>query len=226
MAFKDRLDAGRQLAKMLMPYAREDCIILALPRGGVVLGVEVAKTLGKPLDVLVVRKIGAPMQPELAVGAIGPDGSTVLNRELIDHLGIKGQELADRIAREATELNRRLRLFRGERLFPELGGRTVIIVDDGLATGSTAEAAIQTVKAMDASKIVLAVPVGPRSTISVLRHDVDELVCMEAPEVFDAVSRWYVDFPQVSDAEVVNLLEEAWGEPVSSGDWSERIRYW
>ncbi len=201
-------------------------MILALPRGGVVLGAEVAKALEKPLDVLVVRKIGAPMQPELAVGAIGPDGSTVLNRELIEQLGIGAEELTHCIAHEATELNRRLRLFRGDRPFPDLAGKTVIIIDDGLATGSTAASAIQTVKAMGAGKIVLAVPVGPRSTVSVLRHEVDELVCLEAPEVFDAVSRWYADFPQTTDTEVVELLEEAWGEPVSSGDWIERIKYW
>lgn len=214
MVFHDRQDAGQQLAHALEPYRREDCIILALPRGGVILAYEVARHLNKPLDVLVVRKIGAPGQEELAIGAIGPNNVLVWNRELLEHLRFRPAVLEDRIQQEKLELARRLESFRGKRPFPTLEGKTAILVDDGLATGATARAATQTVKALNPSKVVLAVPVGAQSTVSELRQDVDELVCLETPDFFDAVSRWYEQFPQNTDEEVIQLLHQAWSQEI------------
>ncbi len=210
MLFRDREDAGQQLAKRLMPYQREDCIILALPRGGVPVGQVIAQQLGKPLDVLVVRKIGAPGQRELAVGAIGPGNVVVWNQDVLDCLRIQPELLEPQIQKEKAELARRLELFRGQRPFPDLAGKTAIVVDDGLATGATARAAIQAVQALGPARIILAVPVGARSTVSEMRQQVDELLCLEAPEYFEAVSQWYEKFPQNSDQEVIALLRDAW----------------
>jgi putative phosphoribosyl transferase len=212
MVFRNRTDAGRQLAEALLPYQREKCIILALPRGGVAVGHEVAKRLKKPLDVMVVRKIGAPDHEELAAGAIGPQNVLVLNRDVLVMLRLQPQALQARIEREQKELNRRLTLFRGERPFPDLDGKTVILVDDGLATGATARAAIKAVKALKPGKIVLAVPVGTRPLLAQMRYEVDELICLESPEHFDAISAWYLDFPQCTDSEVIHWLHDLWDE--------------
>lgn len=220
MVFKDRSDAGRQLAELLLPYRREDCVVLALPRGGVQIAYEVAKALKKPMDVLVVRKIGAPGHEELAAGAIGPADVLVLNRDVLVMLGLQPHALEDRIAKEKQELERRLSLYRGERPYPDLNGKTVILVDDGLATGATARAALKTMKALRPGKIVLAVPVATRPLLSQLRYEVDEVVCIEAPEYFDAVSAWYADFPQCSDEQVMDWLHELWhleGKPSLRG---------
>jgi putative phosphoribosyl transferase len=205
-------DAGLQLAKALEPYQREPCIILALPRGGVVVGYEVARHLHKPLDVIVVRKVGAPGHEELAVGAIGPNDVLIWNRDVLMYLRANPATLEERVQQEKIELARRLETFRGNRPFPKVEGRTVILVDDGLATGATARAAVKAVKAMKPGKLVLAVPVGSHSTVSELRHDVDELVCLETPDYFEAVSQWYISFPQNTDQEVIQLLQNAWHE--------------
>jgi putative phosphoribosyl transferase len=212
MVFRNRTDAGRQLAEALLPYRRENCIILALPRGGVAVGHEVARCLKKPLDVMVVRKIGAPGHEELAAGAIGPQNVLVLNRDVLVMLRLQPQALQARIEREQKELNRRLTLFRGERPFPDLDGKTVILVDDGLATGATARAAIKAVKALKPGKVVLAVPVGTRPLLAQMRYEVDELICLESPEYFDAISAWYMDFPQCTDSEVIHWLHDLWDE--------------
>lgn len=209
MAFKDRADAGRQLAEALLPYERENCLILALPRGGVEVAIEVARRLRKPLDVLVVRKIGAPGHEELAAGAVGPEDVLILNRDVLVMLGLQPHALQPRIEQARTELNRRLRQYRGNRPFPNLNGKTVIIVDDGLATGATARAALKTLKALGPAKVVLAVPVGTRPLLSQLRYEVDDLVCLEKPESFDAVSAWYERFPQCTDAQVTQWLKES-----------------
>jgi predicted phosphoribosyltransferase len=222
MAFRDRKDAGHQLAKALERYREEDCIILGLPRGGVTVASQVAKALDKPLDIMAVRKLGAPTHPELAIGAVAPDNVLVLNHQLIRSLGVEEEELQALIRKETAELNRRLHYFRGNRPFPDLQDRAVILVDDGLATGASAMAAIRAARALKAGRIVLAVPVGAYSTVADLRHEVDELACLEAPEFFDAVSRWYVDFPQVSDSEVIALLEFAWGNDL--GDTTVKAR--
>jgi putative phosphoribosyl transferase len=208
--FQDRKEAGRKLAVRLMPYQRERCLVLALPRGGVPVGYEVAQELGKPLDILVVRKVGLPGQEELAVGAVGPEGVVVWNHEVLAHFGLDVARLQPIVDREQAELARRLSAFRGSRPYPDLQGMTTILVDDGLATGASARAAILAVKAMGVSKVVLAVPVGAQSTVSELRSMVDELVCLEAPEYFQAVSAWYTDFSQTSDREVIDLLHQSW----------------
>jgi predicted phosphoribosyltransferase len=208
--FADRRDAGRQLAEELLPYQKEDCLVLALPRGGVVVGYEVAKRLQAPLDVLVVRKIGAPGQEELAVGAVGPENVVVWNWDLLNYLRFHPEDLENIVQREKLELKRRQEAFRGQRPFPDLQGKTVIVVDDGLATGATARAAIQAAKALRPGKVVLAVPVGSRSTANDFRQDVDDLVCLETPVQFSAVSQWYEKFPQNSDREVIELLSSAW----------------
>ena len=210
MLFQDRLDAGRQLAARLNHYQNEDCIILALPRGGVPVGYEVAKALGKPLDILVVRKVGLPGQEELAVGAVGPGDVTVWNYSLLDYFHLDSLSLQPVVEREKMELSRRLSAFRGQRPYPDVHGKVVILVDDGLATGASARAAIQAIKAMGPSQVVLAVPVGSQSTVSELRNKVDELVCVETPVYFEAVSLWYRNFSQTTDHEVVDLLHEAW----------------
>ena len=212
MAFKDRKDAGQQLARMLAPYEKERCLVLALPRGGVVVGHEIAQQLHQPLDVLIVRKIGAPRHEELAAGAIAPGNVLILNRDVLAVLGLQPDALAAKIEQEKQELERRLKLYRGDRPFPDVSGLTIILVDDGMATGATAKAAVRAVKEMHPAKLVLAVPVGARPTISELRYEVDELVCLEAPEHFEAVSNWYVNFPQNTDQEVISLLQENWQE--------------
>jgi putative phosphoribosyl transferase len=222
MAFRDRKDAGQQLAKALAHYQQEDCLVLGLPRGGVVVAAEVARALNKPMDVLVVRKLGAPTHPELAIGALGPNDVLVTNQHLIRALGVEDDELQEIIRRERAELDRRLHFFRGKRPFPDLQDKTVILVDDGLATGASAMAAIRATRAMGARRIVLAVPVGAHSTVADLRREVDELICLEAPEFFDAVSHWYVAFPQTGDAEVIRLLEASWGNDL--GDVSVKAR--
>ena len=222
MAFRDRSDAGRQLVRMLEPYRREQCLILGLPRGGVVVAAEIAKALNQPMDIMTVRKVGAPMNPELAIGAVAPNDVLVLNQHLIRNLGIEEEELQRLVQRETAELKRRLHYFRGHRPFPSFQDKIIILVDDGLATGATARAAIQASKAMGAERIVLAVPVGARSTVSELRQEVDELICLEAPEWFDAVSHWYVNFPQVNDSQVIELLESSWGNDL--GDTTVKTR--
>lgn len=222
MAFRDRKDAGRQLSQALESYRQEDCIILGLARGGVVIAFEVAKALNQPLDVMVVRKLGAPTHQELAIGAIAPNEVMVLNEHLIRALDVQDAELQNIVRRETAELKRRLHFYRGNRTFPELQNKTVILIDDGLATGASAIAAIRATRSMNARHIILAVPVGAHSTVTDLRREVDELICLEAPEFFDAVSRWYVDFPQVSDTEVIRLLEAAWGNDL--GDMTVKAR--
>jgi predicted phosphoribosyltransferase len=209
MVFKDRADAGRQLAEALLPYERENCLIFGLPRGGVEVAIEVARRLRKPLDVLVVRKIGAPGHEELAAGAVGPENVLILNRDVLVMLGLQPNALQARIEQAKTELNRRLRQYRGNRPFPGLNGKTAIVVDDGLATGATARAALKALKAMNPAKVVLAVPVGTRPLLSQLRYEVDELVCLEKPENFEAVSAWYERFPQCTDAQVIQWLAES-----------------
>ncbi len=204
--FKDRQDAGRQLGERLLPYAREDAIVLGLPRGGIPVAAEIARKLQAPLDVLVVRKLGAPGHEELAFGAIGPAGGITLNPDVVQLLGLCQSDIERVAAVERRELERREHRFRGRRPFPNLAGRTVILVDDGLATGATAMAAIGAVRHMQPRRIILAVPVGSAQAVSMLRPEVDELLCLVAPDDFRAVSLWYEHFNQTSDEEVIRLL--------------------
>jgi predicted phosphoribosyltransferase len=207
MLFRNRTDAGRRLAASLLEYAdRSDVVVLALPRGGVPVAHEVAARLGAPLDVFVVRKLGVPGHPELAMGAIAAGGIEVLNHGLIADLGIPPAIVQEAAVRERLELDRRDRLFRGGRAPLAVRGHTVILIDDGLATGSTMEAAVTALRGMEPSGIIVAVPVGARDTCDRLRGLADGLVCLGTPALFSAVGQWYDDFAQTTDEEVAGLL--------------------
>lgn len=209
MIYKDRFDAGQKLAEKLLKYKNENPIIIALPRGGVVIGYEIAKKLSAPLDVIVTRKIGAPFQPELGIGAIGPKGIRLLNSGLIQTLGVSEIQVEQIIEEETMEMNRRIELYRGNLPPLDLTGRTVILVDDGIATGVSDKAAIMSVKYFYAKKIILAVPVCPPNTAEKFHKYVDEFICLAQPPDFYAVGAYYENFEQVSDEEVINLLKEA-----------------
>jgi putative phosphoribosyl transferase len=207
LCFRDRRDAGRRLASELAGYADEDPIVLALPRGGVPVGYEVAHALDAPLDVWVVRKIGVPWHPELGVGAIEEGGSVYLERGMLAALGLSEQELADVIQRERAHVHERVKLFRRGGARPKLAGRTVLLVDDGIATGGTVRAALRAVRAQSPRRTVLAVPVAAPETLDQLASEVDEAVCLLSPRSLHAIGLWYQDFRQVSNDEVVHLLE-------------------
>ena len=205
--FHDRADAGRQLAEQLRGYAgRDDVVVLGLPRGGVPVAYEVAKRLHAPLDVFLVRKLGVPGHAELAMGAIAPGGVEVLNHDLIDELSIPPASVEKIAASERLELDRRDRVFRAGRPLPELPGKTVILVDDGLATGATMEAAVTAMRGLAPAAIVVAVPVGARETCERLSRLADKVVCLATPAPFDAVGQWYENFSQTTDDEVKELL--------------------
>jgi predicted phosphoribosyltransferase len=210
MVFRDRADAGRALAARLGHYAnRPDVLVLALPRGGVPVAYEVARALGAPLDVFLVRKLGVPGQEELAMGAIASGGVRVLNDEVVRLLQIP-DEVIDAVAEsQGRELERRARAYRDDRPPPEVRGRTVILIDDGLATGSSMRAAIAALRQQRPARLVVAVPVAAASTAEELRAEVDDLVCVATPEPFYAVGSWYEDFAQTGDDEVHALLEHA-----------------
>jgi len=208
--FRDRAEAGRELAEQLKrSLGDEDVVVLGLPRGGVPVAFEVARELGAPLDVIVVRKLGLPFQPELGMGAIGEDGVRILNGEVLAMARVSEDELAAVERSERVELERRATRFRGSRPRTSLVGQTAVVVDDGIATGSTARAACQVARAHGASRVILAVPVAPRSSLGLLAEVADELVCLATPEPFYAVGQFYRDFSQTSDEEVVDLLDRA-----------------
>lgn len=208
--FRDRAAGGRALADRLQAYAsRGDVIVLALPRGGVPVGFAVAQALGVPLDVFVVRKLGVPGQEELAMGAIASGGVRVLNQEVIRGLGISAATIDAVAEREARELERRARAYRDDRPAAEVAGRTVILVDDGLATGSTMRAAAAALRQRKPARIVIAVPAAAPETCAELRSEADEVVCAITPEPFHAVGLWYESFGQTSDDEVRALLADA-----------------
>lgn len=208
--FVNRTEAGKLLATRLTRYAgRKDTIVLALPRGGVPVAFEIARALGAPIDVFLVRKLGLPGQEELAMGAIASGGVRVLNKDVVGYLNVPERTI-DAVARkEQQELERRELLYRGDSPPCEVRGRTVILVDDGLATGSTMRAAIGALKKLEPGRIVVAVPVAPPHTVDQLDQEVDEVVCILKPEDFDGVGRWYQDFSQTTDQEVRSLLDAA-----------------
>jgi predicted phosphoribosyltransferase len=209
MIFEDRADAGRQLAAKLAVHAGEQTRVLALPRGGVPVGYEVARALRSPLDVFVVRKIGAPGREELAIGAIASGGVRVLNPDTIAVLGVDDRTIEEITQRELLELHRREDAYRGGLPAHDVRGRTVILVDDGLATGASMQAAIVAMRKRAPAAIIVAVPVAPPDTCAVLAQYVDELVVLAMPEPFRGVGMWYNDFSQVSDEEVRDLLKDA-----------------
>jgi len=208
MLFTDRTDAGRQLARRLRYLRGDDPVVLGLPRGGVLVAFEVAISLRAPLDVIVVRKLGVPFEPEYAFGAIGEGGARVIDA-VIWRTWLTEVEVAAVEARERAELDRLVRLLRGGRPPVPLAGRTVVIVDDGIATGATARAACQVARARGAARVVVAAPVGPLDAVALLRRDADEVVCANIPRSFSAIGEWYADFTQTADDEVRALLEKA-----------------
>jgi predicted phosphoribosyltransferase len=210
MRFRNRSEAGDWLAERLKAYAhRPDVIVLALPRGGVPVAFELARALDVPLDVFLVRKLGLPGQEELAMGAIASGGVRVLNDDVVAALAVPASVIDGVARKEEQELRRREEAYRGSRPPPDVRGRVVILVDDGLATGSTMRAAVRAVKQMQPARVVVAVPVAAASTRDDLAEEVDEIVCATPPEPFLAVGRWYEDFSQTSDEEVHDLLERA-----------------
>jgi predicted phosphoribosyltransferase len=206
--FQDRDDAGRQLAEKLKKYGKDDPIILALPRGGVPIGYRVSQILKAPLDVFIVRKIGSPWNPELGVGSVAPD-VLFLDEDALQLLGLMHSDLKEIIVYEQQELKRRLLLYRGSEDFSNIVGQTVILVDDGIATGVTTRAAIQGIQRVNPKKLILAVPVAPLETVEMLKKLVYEIICLETPTDFYAVGAFYQNFSQVSDEEVMTLLKQA-----------------
>jgi putative phosphoribosyl transferase len=213
MRFVDRTDAGRRLAERLRRYQAEEPLVVGLPRGGVPVAAQVARVLDAPLDVLVVRKLGCPFQPELAMGAIGEDEIVILNQQLIASAGLGREEVQEVIRRERAELGRRVARYRGGRPPEPVAGRTVILVDDGLATGATARAAIGVLRGRGARRVVLAVPVASPQTVQALAGVADEVVAVQTAELFFAIGQFYADFAQTSDEEVAQLLARPGAAP-------------
>jgi predicted phosphoribosyltransferase len=208
MPFIDRMDAGRRLAKALAHYKAQRPVVLALPRGGVPVAAEVATVLDAPLDLILVRKIGVPFQPELAMGAVVDGGKPVIvrNEDVISLAGVSEREFNATCDQQLAEIERRRKLYLGNRPHPQIAGLTVIVVDDGIATGATTRAALQAIRMRKPSKLVLAVPVAPTESLKELRGEADEIICLEDYEDFGAIGLFYSDFRQVSDTEVIEIL--------------------
>ncbi|MBN7824636.1 phosphoribosyltransferase [Bowmanella dokdonensis] len=206
----DRRSAGRRLAEHLQDYRqRDDLLVLGLPRGGIPVAFEVAKALCAPLDVMLVRKLGLPLHEEYAMGAIASGGVRILNEAVISYYGIDAEAIEGVVIREQQELARREKVYRGERPWPDLRRHCVLLVDDGLATGATMQAAVEAVRRQGASELVVAVPLAARDSLQALGKLVDNLVCLHSPTPFQSVGQWYENFDQTSDAEVLELLSQA-----------------
>lgn len=209
MLYKDRYDAGKQLAQELLQYKNENPVIIALPRGGVLLGYEAAKMLHAPLDIIVARKLGAPFHPEFGFGAIAPNGVKIINAESVEYLRLSKDEINEIIENETLEMNRRIQLYRKNSPPIDLHNKTVIVVDDGLATGVSTKAAVMSIKKMKPQKIILAVPVSPVNTANAFRQEVDEFICLNEFSDFFAVGAYYDNFEQITDEEVITLIQKA-----------------
>jgi putative phosphoribosyl transferase len=209
--FRDRAEAGKLLAQALtfLKTGKNDVVVLAIPRGGVLVAKEVADSLGAPLDLVITRKIGAPGNPELAIGAVTQDGEVIADPELVDRLMVSDEYMKDESARQVDEIRGRMKRYRGERAYPDLAGKIVVLVDDGVATGSTVQAAIKSVKRRDAAAVIVAVPVGPQETIEELSKVADRVVCLDTPKFFHAVGQFYREFGQVDDEAVKETLRSA-----------------
>lgn len=205
--FKNREEAAKKLAQELLEYRGKDTVVLAIPRGGVVLANEVAKNLNAPLDLIIPRKIGAPGNPELAIGAVTEDGTTILNQRLVSQLDISKEYIELEKKKQIREIKRRIKAYRGDAASESLEGKIVILIDDGIATGATMKAAIHSIRKRKPSSIVVAVPVGPPDTVEELKKEVDRLICLIVFEPFFAIGQFYEDFNQVSDEEVLSLLK-------------------
>ena len=221
MIYRDRIDAGKQLALRLSEYANpDDVLVLALPRGGVPVAYEVAKALHAPLDIFLVRKLGVPGHEELAMGAISTGGVRVINADVVDYLRIPARAVDAVVDTELRELERRERLYRGSRAEPDVSGKTLILVDDGLATGSTMRAAVEALRQQNPARIVVAVPVSAPETCDEYRMGVDEIICAQTPEPFMGVGMWYRDFSQTTDEEVREILARS--ENLNTNDLEDR----
>jgi putative phosphoribosyl transferase len=207
--FLDRIDAGRKLALKLSYLRGQDVVVLGLPRGGVPVAFEVAKELNAPMDIIVVRKLGVPSQPELAMGAVSEDGVVVTNQEIVRMARIHPDEFAQVEARERIEVDSRAKRFRGDNSALSLSGRIALIVDDGIATGSTAQAACRVARILGAKSVLMAAPVGSEEAVELLKRDADEVICLHTPRPFHAVGEWYQSFSATSDEEVINILQAA-----------------
>jgi len=206
--FEDRKQAGKKLASKLEKFKNRKVIVLGIPRGGIVIGYEVAKRLQAPLDVVVPRKLRAPNQPELAIGAITEDGNIILNQQLVNSLNVSSDYLEKESERQKLEIDRRLQTYKGKEGIPDLKGFHVIVVDDGIATGSTMKAALASVRKRGAESVILAIPVASSSSLKMLENDADETICLETPSVFYAIGQFYRNFEQTNDEEVKTLLEK------------------
>jgi putative phosphoribosyl transferase len=206
--FRNRSEAGKQLAEKLTAYAKRDVVVLALPRGGVPVAFEIAKTLDVPLELLLVRKLGVPGHEELAFGAVASGGVRVLNHDIVESLEISRETVELVTAREEAELERREKLYRGDKPFPKPQGKTVIVVDDGIATGATMRVSVEALRQHEPAKIIVAAPTSAPDTYQQLRLETDEVICLATPEPYLAVGTWYEDFSQTSDEEVKNLLKQ------------------
>jgi putative phosphoribosyl transferase len=209
--FTDRAEAGQRLAERLVEYADQDPVVIGLPRGGVVVAYEVARSLRAPLDILVVRKLGAPYQPELGIGAVvdADNPQVSLYDDLVRRLGVTREHIDREVQEQVEEIHRREREYRGTRPPLEIRGRTVVVVDDGIATGSSVRAALRALRARQPAKLVLAVPVAAPESLAMLEREADDVICLAAPSWFRAVGQFYRDFGQTTDGEVVDLLERA-----------------
>ncbi len=203
--FTNRAEAGKELASVLKDIGKE-AIVLAVPRGGVVVGYQIAQSLDLPLDVIITKKIGAPDNPELAIGAVAEDGTYLLDDSIVQMLGVPQYYIDAEVERQKSEINRRLKTYRGDFPSPKISGREVILVDDGVATGSTLKAALRSLKKRGAN-VTVAVPVGPSDTIHALRKEADRVVCLSTPDPFYAIGEFYNDFEQTTDKEVIDLLQ-------------------
>lgn len=218
MMFRDRQDAGQRLARKLKSYGgKADAILLALPRGGVVVAAEIARELELPLDIVVPRKIGAPHNPEFAIGAITEDGESVFDAEAIRALGVLQEYIAQTVQEEQHEAERRIKVYRGDWPPLNVNGKTVILIDDGVATGATMRAAIRSVRKRGAAKVIVAVPVLPSDTRDILEREADEVIYLDAPILFGAVGAFYENFPQTTDEEVVSILRKVGSKTASYG---------
>ncbi|MFB0561896.1 MAG: phosphoribosyltransferase [Candidatus Lokiarchaeia archaeon] len=206
--FRDRVDAGKKLAKELLVYKESNPVVLAIPRGGVVVAYEVAKELGAPLDIVVPRKIPAPYNPELGIGAVTQDGTVIIDQQIKDYLSVSDEYIQEEAERQIKEIERRMKAYRGDRGPISLKDRVVILVDDGIATGVTMRAAIRSIRKQNPKKIIVAVPVGPPGTIKKIEEEADEVVSLITYEPFEAVGQFYADFSQTTDSEVITLLQK------------------